>query len=89
MRKFIDLKMRNDNQEEVEEISEEVKEEKMGFFERHKKGLIFGGLTALTAGIVGLIIANKDNSDDYDNDYNLDLDDSGEETESDEGSSEA
>lgn len=49
-----------------EEITEETKEEgKMNFFAKHKKGLIIGGLGALTAGAVGLLIAKKGSDDDY------------------------
>ena len=63
----------NDTKEEVSENIEEQKEEKeMGFFAKHKKGLIIGGLGALAAGAVGLLIANKGSDDDYEDDYDLD-----------------
>lgn len=59
----------NDTKKEVSENIEEQKEEKeMGFFAKHKKGLIIGGLGALAAGAVGLLIANK-GSDDADEDF--------------------
>lgn len=63
------IKMNEDSKEEVSENIEEKKEEnEMGFFAKHKKGLIIGGLGALAAGAVGLIIANK-GSDDADEDF--------------------
>lgn len=75
----------NDNTEDQVEITEETKEdEKMGFFAKHKKGLIIGGLSALAAGAVGLIIAKSGSDDDYEDDYDLDDEDEAEETGSDE-----
>lgn len=66
------IKMNDDVQ--TEEVSEEVKEEKeMGFFGKHKKGLIIGGLSALAAGAAGLLICTNRSSDD-DEDYD-DFDD--------------
>lgn len=75
----------NDNTEDQVEITEETKEdEKMGFFQKHKKGLIIGGLGALAAGAVGLILAKSSSDDDYEDDYDLDDEDEAEETGSDE-----
>lgn len=61
------IKMNDDVQKDrVSEDMEETKEEKeMGFFSKHKKGLIIGGIGALAAGAVGLLIANKGSDDDY------------------------
>lgn len=59
--------MNNDEvqKDQVEEVKEETKEEnEMGFFKKHRKGLIFGGLGALAAGAVGLFLATKKDSDD-------------------------
>ena len=36
----------------------------MGFFAKHKKGLIIGGLGALAAGAAGLFLASKKGSED-------------------------
>jgi len=56
------IKMSDDIQ--TEEVSEEVKEEKeMGFFGKHKKGMIIGGLSALAAGAAGLLILTNRSSD--------------------------
>lgn len=54
--------------ETVDPVETETKEdeEKMSFFKRHKKGLIFGGV-GLAAGIAGLIaLARKGSDDDED-----------------------
>ena len=48
-----------------EDMEETKEEEKMGFFAKHKKGLLIGGLGALAAGAVGLLIANKGSDDDF------------------------
>lgn len=79
MKKFAKkwIKMNPDTNEVVE--TEEKKEEcEMGFFAKHKKGLIIGGLGALAAGAVGLLIAKKGSDDDYeelDEDFEIDSDD--------------
>ena len=50
---------------EVENLEEEENMEKVGFFAKHKKGLILGGLGVLAAGAAALIInAAKNRSDD-------------------------
>lgn len=74
------IKMNEDSKEEVSENIEEKKEEsEMGFFAKHKKGIIIGGLGALAAGAVGLFIASK-NSDDEDEEFeDLDFEDSDDE----------
>lgn len=62
------IKMSDDIQ--TEEVSEEVKEEKeMGFFGKHKKGLIIGGLSALAAGAAGLLICANRSSSNEDEDF--------------------
>lgn len=79
MKKFAKkwIKMNPDTNEVVE--TEEKKEEcEMGFFAKHKKGLIIGGIGALAAGAVGLLIAKKGSDDDYeelDEDFEIDSDD--------------
>lgn len=77
------IKMNDDQVETTEEVVEEKEEKEMGFFAKHKKGLILGGLGALAAGAVGLLIAKSGSDDDYeeDDDLDLDLDDESEETE--------
>ena len=50
---------------EVENLEEEENMEKVGFFAKHKKGVILGGLGVLAAGAAALIInAAKNRSDD-------------------------
>lgn len=66
------IKMDEDINNEVSEEVEDKEEKKMGFFAKHKKGLIIGGLGALAAGAVGLLIAKKGSDDDYEDDYDLD-----------------
>ena len=63
-KKFI--KIDDDVRETSEETVETKEEKEMGFFAKHKKGLIIGGLGALAAGAVGLLIANKGSDDDFD-----------------------
>lgn len=63
------IKVNNDTNVQDQETEIEVtekEEEKMGFFAKHKKGLIIGGLGALAAGAAGLFLASrKDSEDDY------------------------
>ena len=66
------IKMNEDKTEEVRSEIEEKEETKMSFFSKHKKGLIIGGLGALAAGVAGLLIANKKDSDD---EYEMDDED--------------
>lgn len=66
------IKMDEDINNEVSEEVEDKEEKEMGFFAKHKKGLIIGGLGALAAGAVGLLIAKKGSDDDYEDDYDLD-----------------
>ncbi len=67
-RKWIKMNLKEEEKPEVVDVIEESEENKeeseMGFFEKHKKGLLIGGLSALAAGIAGLIIANKGSDDD-------------------------
>ncbi len=49
---------------EVENLEEEENMEKVGFFAKHKKGLILGGLGVLTAGAALIIGATRKKSDD-------------------------
>lgn len=55
------------------EVKEDEDMEKVGFFARHKKGLIIGAIgTALAAGAAILIKSgNDDSSDDYEDDYDV------------------
>lgn len=80
MKKFAKkwIKMNPDTEEVVE--TEEKKEEcEMGFFAKHKKGLIIGGLGALAAGAAGLFLASKKGSDDdyeeLDEDFDINSED--------------
>lgn len=81
MRKFKKnwIKMNDDQVETNEEVTEETKEEtNMSFFQRHKKGLIFGGLGALAAGAAGLFLLKNGSDDDYEDGEYEDLDDDSE-----------
>ena len=69
-KKFI--KISEDVNETSEETVETKEEKDMGFFQKHKKGLIIGGLGALAAGAVGLILSKKSSDDDFDEDYDYD-----------------
>lgn len=63
----------NDDVDVTSEETVETKEEKeMGFFAKHKKGLIIGGLGALAAGAVGLFLAKSGSDDDFEDDYDFD-----------------
>lgn len=67
------IKMTEDNKDQVEETAEEEKEEtEMSFFSKHKKGLIIGGLGALAAGAVGILLTRKGSDDDYEDDFDDD-----------------
>jgi len=72
MKKWIKMNLKEEEKPEVIDVveeSEENKEEKsMNFLTKHKKGLIIGGLSALAAGAVGLLIANKGSDDDVEED---------------------
>lgn len=80
------IKVNEDVKEETSTEVETKEEKEMGFFAKHKKGLIIGGLGALAAGAVGLVLANKSSDDDYeefdefDDDVEADGDDSAEES---------
>jgi len=80
------IKMNNDQVETNEEVTEETKEENdMNFFQRHKKGLIFGGLGALAATAAGFFFLLKNGSDDdYEDGDCEDLDDDSEASSSEE-----
>lgn len=75
LRNYIRVKKENDVPEEVTETVEveETKEEKMGFFGRHKKGIIAGSIIAALIG--GAVIASKKSDNDYDDEEDDDLDD--------------
>lgn len=63
--KDITILKRFKNNGETEEMKEEENMEKVGFFAKHKKGFILGGLGVLAAGAAALIInATKNNPDD-------------------------
>lgn len=55
------------------EVKEDEDMDKVGFFARHKKGLIIGAVgTVLAAGAAMLIKSNSDDtSDDYEDDYDV------------------
>lgn len=61
----------NDN-EEVNEVVEEKEEKEMNFFQKHKKGLIIGGISALVATAAGVFIANKSSDDEDEEDVDFD-----------------
>ena len=83
-KKFISLNKDTDIESEVtevNEVTEEKEEEEMGFFKAHKKGLIIGGLSALAAGAVALVIKGckedplyDDEEDEIDDDFDQDSD---------------
>ena len=73
-----------ENTEEVQE--EETMEEKIGFFAKHKKGILIGAGAAVLAAAAGLIAAGK-RDDDFEDFEDEDLDDV--DTPSDEGSASA
>ena len=73
-KKFI--KINKGVKEASEETVETKEEENMGFFQKHKKGLIIGGLGALTACVVGLLISKGNSEDDCDFDDEVDSDES-------------
>lgn len=76
LRNYIKVK-KDDIPEEVTETVEveETKEErtKMGFFGKHKKGIIAGSIIAALIG--GAVIASKKSDNDYDDEEDDDLDD--------------
>ena len=81
-KRFISLNKDTDIESEVTEVNEvpeEKEEEEMGFFTKHKKGLIIGGLSALAAGAVALVIKGckgdplyDDEEDEIDDDFDQD-----------------
>ena len=76
------IKMNEDVNQDRVEITEETKEdEEMGFFQKHKKGLIIGGISALVATAAGVLIATKGSDDDLEEDYDLDAEDDSESAE--------
>jgi hypothetical protein len=76
------IKMNEDVNQDQVEITEETKEdEEMGFFQKHKKGLIIGGISALVATAAGVLIATKSSDDDLEEDYDLDAEDDSESAE--------
>ena len=65
------IKVTEDN-EEVNEVVEEKEEKEMNFFQKHKKGIIIGGISALVATAAGIFIANKDSDDEDEEDVDFD-----------------
>lgn len=65
------IKVTEDN-EEVNEVVEEKEEKEMNFFQKHKKGLIIGGISALVATAAGVLIANKGSDDEDEEDVDFD-----------------
>lgn len=60
------------DKEEVNEVVEEKEEKEMNFFQKHKKGLIIGGISALVATAAGVFIANKSSDDEDEEDVDFD-----------------
>ena len=60
------------DKEEVKDSVEEKEEKEMNFFQKHKKGLIIGGISALVATAAGVFIANK--SSDVEDEEDVDFD---------------
>ena len=65
------IKVTEDN-EVKEEVVEEKEEKEMNFFQKHKKGLIIGGISALVATAAGVFIANKGSDDEDEEDVDFD-----------------
>lgn len=65
------IKVTEDN-EEVNEVVEEKEEKEMNFFQKHKKGLIIGGISALVATAAGVFLANKSSDDEDEEDVDFD-----------------
>ena len=61
-----------ENNEEVNEVVEEKEEKEMNFFQKHKKGLIIGGISALVATAAGVFLANKGSDDEDEEDVDFD-----------------
>lgn len=75
LKDYINLNTKKDEVTEVvetEEVKEEETMEKVGFFARHKKGLLIGGGLAALGGLAAILLKNR--SDDGD-EYDLDCDD--------------
>ena len=60
------------DKEEVNEVVEEKEEKEMNFFQKHKKGLIIGGISALVATAAGVFLANKSADDEDEEDVDFD-----------------
>ena len=60
------------DKEEVKDSVEEKEEKEMNFFQKHKKGLIIGGISALVATAAGVFIANKSSDDEDEEDVDFD-----------------
>lgn len=65
------IKVTEDN-EVKEEVVEEKEEKEMNFFQKHKKGLIIGGISALVATAAGVFLANKSSDDEDEEDVDFD-----------------
>lgn len=59
---------------ETEEVKEEETMEKVGFFAKHKKGLLIGGGLAALGGLAAILLKNR-SDDDADEYEDLDCDD--------------
>jgi hypothetical protein len=76
LKDYINLNTKKDEVTEVvetEEVKEEETMEKVGFFARHKKGLLIGGGLAALGGLAAILLKNR--SDDGDEYEDLDCDD--------------
>jgi hypothetical protein len=74
LKDYINLNTKKDEVTEVvetEEVKEEETMEKVGFFARHKKGLLIGGGLAALGGLAAILLKNHSN----DGDEYEDLDD--------------
>ena len=75
LKDYINLNTKKDEVEvvETEEVKEEETMEKIGFFAKHRKGLLIGGGLAALGGLAAILL--KRNSDDGDEYEDLDCDD--------------
>ena len=76
LKDYINLNTKKDEVTEVvetEEVKEEEEMEKVGFFAKHKKGLLIGGGLAALGGLAAILLKNR--SDDGDEYEDLDCDD--------------
>lgn len=68
-----EVTQQNEDPEVISEAEEKEEKDEMGFFSKHKKGLIFGGLGTIAAAVAGVLILKNRSDDDYE-DYEDDDD---------------